>query len=476
MKLDLKIINGIVVDGTGNGRFRADVGIADHRVVALGRLEHLDAQETYDAANRIVAPGFIDTHGHDDLMAKENPDMLWKTSQGVTTVVVGNCGVSAAPAPLKGNTAEVFSLLGDSPLHATVAGYLADLEKNQPMINIAALVGHGNLRLAAMRDPLADPTDAELQAMQALLAQSLQDGAVGFSTGLVYMPGKMAKPPELGALARVAKDYGAVHTSHIRNEADQVEEAVDEVLALARATGCNTVLSHHKCMMPHNWGRSEFTLRNIDGAKNEGLDVALDMYPYAAGSTILIPARADQIDKILITSSEPHPECQGQYLSDIAQAWQCSKKEAAERLCPGGAIYFAMDEDEVERIYSHSSCMVGSDGLPNDKHPHPRLWGTFTRVLGRFVREKKLVALEEAIRKMTSLPASVYGLQGRGLIQIGYAADIVIFDEATVLDKASWESPTLPSQGIEAVFVNGVKVFPCLTAVNRPGRVLRRGG
>lgn len=472
--LDLIIEGGWLIDGLGAPRRRADVGVAGDRVAAIGDLSGVAAKRRLDARGKIVAPGFIDSHGHDDLMFVEKPGLEWKTSQGITSVVVGNCGVSGAPAPLPGNTAAALALLGETPLFEDMHAYFDTLRAQQPMINVAALVGHANLRLAVLKDPVATPTQAEQQAMERMLADALAAGAVGFSTGLAYQPGGAACQAELDGLARVAAARGALHTSHIRNEGDEVEAAVDEVLSVGRNTGCATVLSHHKCMMPRNWGKSRVTLANIDRARAEGVDVAMDIYPYPGSSTILIPERADTIDEIRITWSVPHPECSGESLSDIAARWGCTKTEAAERLCPAGAIYFAMDEAEVQRIFQHDACMVGSDGLPNDAHPHPRLWGSFTRVLGRYVREAELLTLEAAIAKMTSLPARVFGLAGRGQLSVGAWADIVVFDAETVLDQATWEAPTLPSLGVEHVLVNGQPVFPATAGMARPGRILRR--
>ncbi len=472
--LDLIIEGGWVIDGLGGPRRRADVGVSGDRIAAIGDLAQAAAARRVDARGKIVAPGFIDVHGHDDLMFVERPGLEWKTSQGITTVVVGNCGVSGAPAPLPGNTAAALALLGETPLFADMDAYFGELRAQQPMINVAALVGHANLRLAAMRDPAAQPTAEEQQAMERMLAAALEAGAVGFSTGLAYQPGGAAQPPELEGLARVAAARGAMHTSHIRNEGDEVEAAVEEVLSVGRSTGCATVLSHHKCMLPRNWGKSRATLANIDRARAEGVDVALDIYPYPGSSTILIPERADLIDDIRITWSTPHPECGGRYLSDIAAQWGCDKTTAARRLCPAGAIYFAMDEAEVQRIFRHERCMVGSDGLPNDAHPHPRLWGSFTRVLGRYVREARLLTLEEAVAKMTALPARVFGLTGRGQLTEGAWADIVVFDADTVEDRATWEAPTLASAGVEQVLVNGRQVHPPLAGQPRPGRILRR--
>lgn len=471
--LDVKIKDAWIIDGTSRPRWQGDLGIVDGRIAALGNLADRPARVSIDAAGLVAAPGFIDTHGHDDLMFIEKPDLRWKTSQGITTVVVGNCGVSGFPAPLPGNSAAALALLGDSPLFASMADYEAAVQKLHPMINVAALVGHANLRMAVMADPCAKPSSQEQAAMEALLEQALQEHAVGFSTGLAYEPGSHAHAAEIEGLAAVAARHGAVHTSHIRNEGDEVEASVEEILAAGRATGCATLLSHHKCMLPANWGRSRQTLANLDQARSAGLAAALDVYPYAGSSTILIPERAHTIDSIRITWSTPHPECSGLELAEIARRWGCDRETAARRLLPAGAIYFAMQEEEVRRIFRHPCCMIGSDGLPTDAHPHPRLWGSFTRVLGRFVREERLQTLEQAIAKMTALPAALFGLEDRGVLRAGAWADVVLFDPETVRDRATWDEPTLPSDGIEAVFVNGTQVYPAPGAV-RPGQVLRR--
>lgn len=473
-RLDWVIEGGWVIDGLGGPRVRADVGVARGRIAAVGDLSTTIAAQRLDACGRIVAPGFIDVHGHDDLMFMEKPDLSWKTSQGITSVLVGNCGISAAPAPLQGNHAAALALLGGSPLHTDMDRYFDALRAQRPMVNVAALVGHANLRLAAMRNPAGQPTADEQQAMERMLDRALAAGAIGFSTGLAYQPGAMARASELQGLARVAAAHGALHASHIRDEGDAVEQAVEEVLSIGRATGCATVLSHHKCMLPRNWGRSRATLARIDQARAQGLAVALDIYPYPGSSTLLIPERADLIDDIRITWSTPHPECAGQYLADIAARWHCSRADAAHRLGPAGAIYFAMDEDEVRRIFLHECCMVGSDGLPHDAHPHPRLWGSFTRVLGRYVREARLLTLEAAVAKMSALPARVFGWTDRGCLREGAWADIVVFDADSVADLATWESPTQASVGVECVLVNGEQVHPARTGMARPGHILRR--
>jgi len=475
--LDVLIQNAWIIDGTGEPRWQGDVGIADGRIHAIGsRLhEQFQAKEVIDATGAVVCPGFIDTHGHDDLMFVERPDLAWKTTQGVTSVVVGNCGISAAPAPLPGHSAAALALMGETPLFDSFGAYFSQIKSIKPMINVAALVGHANLRLAAMADPVsAQPSESEMQAMESLLEQALEQGAIGMSTGLAYSPGGHAGFEELRRLCAVLARHGAVHTSHIRNEADRVQESVKEIMDLGKATGCSSIVSHHKCMMPQNWGRSVETLAMIDENRDSGVPVAMDVYPYNASSTILIADRAELIDEIRITWSKTHPEQAGRMLADIARDWGCSRTEAAQRLSPAGAIYFAMSEEDVQRILKHPCCMVGSDGLPNDSDPHPRLWGTFTKVLGQYVRQCQLLTLEEAVAKMTSLPASVFRFKDRGVLKEGAHADVVLFDPDNVRDRATWDQPTLPSEGILRVWINGVSVLPGDATIERPGQILHR--
>ena len=450
------------------------MGVADGRIAALGDLSGYIADRRLDAAGRIVAPGFIDVHGHDDLMFVEKPDLAWKTSQGITSVVVGNCGISGAPAPLPGNHAAALALLGESPLYADMDAYFATLQAQRPMINVAALVGHANLRLAAMRDPSAQPTADEQRAMGACWTPRWRPARSASAPGWPTSRAAWRGRPSWRDWPAWRPRARALHTSHIRNEGDTVEESVDEVLSIGRQSGCATVLSHHKCMMPRNWGKSRATLANIDRARAEGrgrgaghLSLSRQLHHPDPGAR-----RADRRHPrhLVDAASRVRGPLPGRHRRRLG----CDRTEAARRLCPAGAIYFAMDENEVRRIFQHDCCMVGSDGLPNDAHPHPRLWGSFTRVLGRYVREAELLTLEAAVAKMSALPARVFGLAGRGRIAVGAWADIVVFDADTVADLATWEAPTLPSAGVERVLVNGVQVHPPLPDTPRPGQILRR--
>jgi N-acyl-D-aspartate/D-glutamate deacylase len=312
----------------------------------------------------------------------------------------------------------------------------------------------------------------EIAAMSGVLDREMVAGALGLSSGLAYEAGSHAPKEEMVALAKVVGRHGGLYVTHIRNEGNHVREAVDEAIAIGDQAGCRVVISHHKCLYRANWGRSRETLAAIDRAGN---DVALDVYPYTASSTVLTLDRVRQAERIIITWSQTEPGLKGYDLDDIAAQWRCNRIEAARRLQPGGAIYFNMDEADLARIMRHPRCMIASDGIPSHRHPHPRLWGTFPRVLGQHVREEQLLSLPEAVHKMTGLPARVFGFTDRGVIAPGMAADIVLFDPATIIDCATYAEPTLPANGIMEVFVAGESVMRAGSATHRPvGRMLTR--
>lgn len=310
--------------------------------------------------------------------------------------------------------------------------------------------------------------------MAALLDDSLSAGGIGLSTGLAY-PAALASPTEeVLRLAHVLKRHqGALYTTHLRNERDHVVEAVKEALRIGHESGVTAVISHHKCIGTRNWGRTMETLPLIDQALKRQ-DVAMDVYPYTATSTMLLPHFLSEADRVLVTYSEAHPEAAARDLSEIAAEWGCSAEEAARRLYPAGAIYFQLSEDDVRRVMCHPRTMIASDGIAAE-HPHPRLWGTFTRVLGHYVREENVLSLENAVHRMTGLPASVFGLTGRGTLTEGATADLVVFDPDTVRDGATYEEPVAPSKGIDHVLVAGQAVISGGTPTDaRPGRFIAR--
>jgi N-acyl-D-amino-acid deacylase len=470
---------GTVIDGTGGPRRQADVAIAGDRIAALGEIPKITGAREIDVAGLVVAPGFIDVHTHDDraLLAS---DMAAKASQGVTTVITGNCGVSLAPLSLAdqrhGAPPPPLDLIGDSADYAypRFADYLAALDKSPPAINAACLVGHSSLRVGAMRE-LDRPARAdEIARMQRRLAEALEAGAIGLSSGLYYAPASHAPPAEIEALAALLRPAGALYTTHMRDEAEHVLDSLDESFQVGRAAQVPVVISHHKTTGVANFGRTAETLPKIAAAM-KGQEIGLDAYPYIASSTVLRTSRLDEATRVLITWSKAMPEQAGRELAEIAREWGVGIREAAERLQPAGAIYWMMDEADVRRVLAFEHTMIGSDGLPHDVHPHPRLWGTFPRVLGHYCREIGLFGLETAVRKMTGLPAARFGLTGRGLVAEGAHADLAVFDPATVIDRATFAEPTRPAAGIAHVFVNGRPVWSDgKPSGERPGRALRR--
>jgi len=471
--------NGLIVDGTNTMGETGDVLLADGRIAAVGSissdvLSRYAQVEEVDCGGHVIAPGFIDVHTHDDAAALDAPDMLPKLSQGVTTVIVGNCGISLVPM-VTGEPGAPLSLLGAKQFrHATMAGYAKAVDEASPGVNVAALVGHTALRMRHMDALDRVATAAEREAMAADMQEAMDAGALGLSSGVFYAQAYAADVEELVAVASVAARNGGIYATHIRDELAGVLPALQEAALTARQAGLPLVISHHKCAGPANWGRTLETLPLIDQLAKEQ-PVALDVYPYTAGSTVLREDLVDGID-VLITGSEPHPEMTGRYLAAVAREWGVSDREACVRLKPGGACYFQMHEDDVERVIAHPLSMIGSDGLPHDERPHPRLWGAFPRVLARYWRDKGVLRLEQAIYKMTGLSARQFRLDKRGELKPGYAADVVVFDPLRVKDGATFEQPVQFSEGIEKVWVNGVLSYTAegRATGERAGRFLRR--
>jgi len=453
---DLVLTGGMVIDGSGADRRPADIAVTGGRISAvLPPGAPPPATRTLDVGGRIVAPGFIDVHTHDDNAVLIGPDMTAKISQGVTTVVAGNCGISLSPVePIE--PPPPMNLLGgrDAYKFSSTADYASAVDATRPSVNVAALIGHSTLRVGAMDRLDRKARPAEIDAMRGRLADSLDAGAIGFSTGLWYKPNAAADMDEVVALAELLADRGGVYATHMRNEHDGVLDSLQESFETANRANVPIVISHHKCAGPKNWGRSRETLPVIDQARDRQR-VSLDAYPYPAGSTVLEPEMVDPEIRITVTWSVPFPEMAGRDLADIAAEWQCSQVDAAVRLNPAGAIYFQIDEADLRRILAYPPTMIGSDGLPHDAHPHPRLWGTFPRVLGHYCRGEGLFSLEQAIHKMTGLSAGNFGLTDRGEIREGAHADLVVFDADTVIDRATFEDPEQPAAGIDHVVVGG---------------------
>lgn len=479
LRCDLVIRDATLFDGTGAPRTTGDVGVTGDRIVAVGDLGGASADREVVASGLALAPGFIDAHTHDDRAVLCGPDCLrCKSSQGVTTVVVGNCGISLAPTRMSRRPVPPLDLLGDEPWFSFggFGEYAEALRKSPPAVNTYALCGHMALRVEAMGDDLYRPaTDAEIARMRARLAEALAEGASGFSTGLWYKPNMHAPTEEVIAVAEPLRAAGGMYVTHMRDEADRVCASIEETLRIGRAVGVPVWISHHKCSMPENYGRSVQTLALIEAAATMQ-EVAFDMYPYPAGSTVLMPDRLREDLRVIVTWSVPHPEVAGRDLADIARGWNTDIRSAAERLLPAGAITFQMDEEDVRRIMAHPLSVIGSDGIPHDAHPHPRLWGTFPRVLGLYSRQLGLLDLETAIHKMTGRTAALFGMEDRGVLRPGAYADLVLFDPHRVLDRATFEEPAVPAEGIEEVWTNGVPTYRAGEGMTgeRPGRLIRR--
>ena len=471
---DFIIKQADIYDGQANDPGVADIAVKDGRITHIGDINGASAGHVIDAKGLAVAPGFIDVHTHDD-RALIDSAMSFKTSQGVTTVVAGNCGVSLAPLTLDGPPPPPLDLIGDQQQYAypKFADYAARLEEKGTAVNAACQCGHSTLRAGTM-DRLDRPaTKGEIAEMKSRLQEALDAGAIGFSTGLDYAPAKQAPREEVEELATLCKAHNAIHTTHIRDESEHVIEALDEAFTIGRNADVPVLISHFKCSGIDNWGRSKETLAFFDAA-GKSQDISLDAYPYAASSTVLKTNYINESPRIMITWSVPHPEMGGRDLDEVAEEWDLDRAAAADKLQPAGAVYFAMNEEDVQRILSYPRTMIGSDGLPHDAHPHPRLWGTFPRVLGHYARDVGLFPLKDAIHRMTGLPAKRFNLKGRGIITKGAHADIVLFDPATICDAATFENPMQPATGIHTVWVNGTPVWAeGKSTGDRPGTMLR---
>jgi N-acyl-D-amino-acid deacylase len=475
---DLIIRNATVIDGTKAPRFHAAIGVCGGRIVEIGMLDQASAEAEIDASGLIAAPGFIDAHTHDDRLLLSDRDVVPKVSQGVTTVITGNCGISLAhsPAPQDAPTPPLDLL--DNEGHwfkfQSFRAYRETLEASPAAVNAACLVGHTTFRVATMDRLDRVATNVEVRAMRDMARESLAAGAIGISTGTAYPPAACASTEEIIEVCRPLKEFGGLYVTHMRNEDDDITRSMDETFEIGREVGVPVIISHHKCVGTRNHGRSPETLALIEHTKREQ-SVGLDCYPYIASSTVLRADRLAQSTRIIITWSKTHPELSGLDLIEAAKRLNMSKAQAVEAIKPAGAIYFMLDEEDVQRILKFEDTMVGSDGLPHDAKPHPRLWGTFPRVLGHYARDLKLFPLETAVHKMTGLTASKFGLEGRGVLQKGAHADITLFNPDTIIDAADFQNPTRPAVGIVTVIVNGVTVWHAgRSTLARPGQVLTR--
>jgi N-acyl-D-amino-acid deacylase len=471
--LDLVIRGARVLDGTGAPPIDADVGVRNGRIAAVGRVDGQGGVEVA-GAGLTLAPGFIDVHTHDDVAVLETPAMPFKVLQGVTTVVVGNCGFGPVPSGSLGGTRTP----GASADLDTYAAFARAIDRDPPSCNVAMLAGHGTIRAQVMGWREArDPSPDEMGRMLEVLDEALAAGAVGVSSGLAYEPGSYAGLDELVAVAARVGERGGLYASHIRDEGDGLLEAVAEAIAVGERAGVPVQISHHKVIGPANWGRVTDSLAMIDAARARGVDVMADQYPYTAGSTMLEqvvraggfggpsvtgrrPFGVLRGDQVRIAAAPHDPAWEGLTLDELARRLGVSVAEAADAVVTGSGrgafvILESMDERDVETVLRHPTTMVGSDGIAAGGRPHPRLWGTFPRVLGVFSRERGILDLATAVHRMTGMPAARFGLHDRGAIRVGAAADLVLFDGDRIIDRATYEQPAQPPDGIAGVWVNG---------------------
>jgi dihydroorotase len=527
--LDLTVRNGRIVDGTGNPWFYGDVGIKDGVIVSVGRVAQ-GSEKTIDVRGKVISPGFIDGHCHSDLMVLDDPLSEIKLQQGVTTEVLGNCGVTPTPfaqenldllrsyvEPVLGKTEREWSW-------ETVDSYVDSLLEVKPSLNVASYVGHGALRIAVMGFENRLASTEDLNRMKRLLEQGLQAGAVGLSLGLMYAPGSYTSKEELAELCSVLPRYDGVLGTHIRGEGKSLISSIEEVIRLAETCGVSLQISHLKAAGRSNWGSVTAAMELVEDARSRGLDVACDVYPYTAGSTTLTtllppwaleggvpralerlraPASRERIkeelgyehdgwDNLLAStgwasvyisslSKGRGANLEGKQLAEISESRgiepaDCMMDLLLEQDGKVSIVFFHMAESDVNQVVRWDRSLIASDSLHDQaEKPHPRLYGTFPHVLAKYVREKKLLTLEEAIRKMTSFPARRFRLGKQGLLAPGYAADLVTFDPDEISDTATYDDPKRFPEGISFVLVNGaIAVESGVHRGSRAGRVIQR--
>jgi N-acyl-D-amino-acid deacylase len=509
MAFDLVIRNGCIIDGTGKARFKADIGINNGKIRAIEPGLPGETTSEIDANDRIVAPGFIDVHTHSDFTLLSVPGADSKIRQGITTEVVGNCGFSPAPvSPVTRHLLQEYAGFLNPHLSwewNSLGDYYQLVRQQSCAINIAPLVGHGAIRIAAMGFKDRQATASELLEMQHLVGAAMEDGAFGISSGLVYTPGCFGDTAELIELAKVAAAAGGIYATHMRGEGGTLERSIREALQIGEAAGITVQISHLKASGRDNWGKMATALQMLEAGRDRGIRVMADIYPYIAGSTTmtsLFPAwtlagglqaflqriadrdtrqriiddvqgatdgwsRANGAvgwDDIMIASCQNQKHFEGQTLAQIATAMGRQPAHAMMDFLlseEGSAsiILFMMSEENVALGIAHPMLMIGSDSLAlsagKGGKPHPRTYGTFPRVLGKYVRDEGIITLEEGVRKMTSMAAAQLALHDRGELALGKAADITIFNPATVIDRATFTAPHQYSEGIDYVIVNG---------------------
>ncbi len=465
MPADLVIRNALVIDGSGSPGHPADVTIAEGEIAEIGTAG--SAAREIDARGQVLCPGFVDTHSHDDGAFLRYPDMAFKLAQGVTSEISGNCGFSTIPNE-PGREYMPGDISGPGSEWTDLETYFAACMARKPAINNAMLVGHNRIRAHVVGLEKRLATATELAEMRGHVARAMEQGAVGFSTGLIYEPGRYSNTDEVVALASECRPYSGIYATHMRNEGDKLLEAVDEAMHIAREAAIPLHISHHKSAGRRNWGRVAESLAKVDAANASGMDITLDVYPYTAGSGPMWQyVNLENIDVewangVMIASCPDYREFEGKMVPDIAREHEWTVEEAVRNILTSArgrqviCIHFIIDEADIETNLRHPRMLIGSDGIPELKgNPHPRLFGTMPRVLARYVRDRAVLSLEEAIRRMTSASCERFGLVNRGLLREGYAADLVLFDPANVQDLATYETPKQEPAGIAVVVVNG---------------------
>ncbi len=522
MSYDLVIKNGRIVDGTGNPWYRADVGIVGNTVKSIGRIDQASAR-TIDAAEHIVAPGFIDIHSHSDFPLLIDPKAQSKIRQGVTTEVIGMCGESAAPmnaAVQQYRTAYNRSSVPDDFAYdwSSMESYMQRLDRQGVALNVVPVIGHGTMRQNVLGYESRKPSAAELESMKQLLREAMEEGAWGMSTGLIYPPSAYGKQPEITALAKVLADYDGIYFSHIRNEGEKLLEAVTEACEIGKDGGTSVQIAHFKAKGKPYWGRTSESLGLVEKYRGMGVEVTFDQYPYIASSTNLtaiLPhwsqeGGAQQLleylqdssmrekmakelrfsfdwSEIMVANAKNNPQYNGKHIAQVAEMMAKEPPAAFFDLLvmentQVPSVMFLLNEEDVRRVMQSPYGMVGSDGsaiapegIWANNVPHPRFYGTFPRVLGHYVRELRIVSLQEAVRKMTGAPAQKLRLPDRGLLKEGYKADISIFDPMKVSDVATFADPQRYPLGIPYVIVNGTVVVDNGEHTGAlPGKALRK--